>query len=607
MNRKKINQLQLFLLFSITIFVKLMWLHRKFFSMEGFFIDPENFIYLLLPKIACALTIASLLFLIKNYRWTIVVSFIIDFWIIANIIYIRANGFWINSNAILMADNMNGFWSSIIIFFTWKEIIPFVISGLYMIFLSAFGVDMKRNNISFILVFVLSFLMRSTANYYNYYGYINAKSIRNAGTIESYSQIYRPVYDPFFGAYHAAYCYHCFTPGLSCNWEEKFVFQNSIIDFALADISYGIYDKYFSCINEKNKLKVPFSQEEQKKIELIEHKDSCRSFQPESNLIVILFESLEGWVFEDFSQSETIVPNLRKLSRNSHSLFAPCVESQVLQGNSGDGQMIILTGLLPVRFGAACCLYGSNYYPNYAHFFKNSEIINPSPGAWNQGVVTSSYGFDRLIDIPENDSVIVDALLREVDKSKSPSFYLAITMASHSPFPINGYKIPELSPDMPSVLRDYITCINFTDEAIGRIIDMIETDNKWKNSTLVIIGDHTVFRKPMLDQFHDYACLENLSIKEKVNYVPLIIYSPKIETNVTISEICYQMDVYPTIMSLIGCRNHYWKGFGKDLLSQDENRILEVDECFSLSDKLIRNDYFSKYREIDRTEKCKMH
>ena len=55
---------------------------------------------------------------------------------------------------------------------------------------------------------------------------------------------------------------------------------------------------------------------------------------PQTNLVVILFESLEGWIFENFDGSEHIAPNMKKLIEMKHTLFAPRVKSQVRQGNS---------------------------------------------------------------------------------------------------------------------------------------------------------------------------------------------------------------------------------------------------------------------------------
>ena len=86
-----------------------------------------------------------------------------------------------------------------------------------------------------------------------------------------------------------------------------------------------------------------------------------------------------------------------------------------------------------------------------------------------------------------------------------------------------------------------------------------------------------------------------LSVEEA--YCPLIVYSPKINGNINITDIAYQMDIYPTILHLIGCEDYYWKGFGVNLLDSvaRKNRPITEDEAFELSDKIIRADYFRTY------------
>jgi phosphoglycerol transferase MdoB-like AlkP superfamily enzyme len=80
--------------------------------------------------------------------------------------------------------------------------------------------------------------------------------------------------------------------------------------------------------------------------------------------------------------------------------------------------------------------------------------------------------------------------------------------------------------------------------------------------------------------------------------LPLIIYSPKITKNTRYTKDAYQMDIYPTYQALLGVENYRWKGFGINLLSDtteiELKRPITEDEAFILSDKLIRNNYFSR-------------
>lgn len=101
----------------------------------------------------------------------------------------------------------------------------------------------------------------------------------------------------------------------------------------------------------------------------------------QNRLIIILVESLENWVI-----SESITPHLfHFLKGNSNLLYASKITKQTLKGNSADGQMIVITGLLPVQEGVTCYKYFQNTFPSLSKIYNSSTAIIPgSLGAWNQ-------------------------------------------------------------------------------------------------------------------------------------------------------------------------------------------------------------------------------
>jgi phosphoglycerol transferase MdoB-like AlkP superfamily enzyme len=117
------------------------------------------------------------------------------------------------------------------------------------------------------------------------------------------------------------------------------------------------------------------------------------------------------------------------------------------------------------------------------------------------------------------------------------------------------------------------------------------------NTTIVITSDHTIFKPAVLKDFEEYSKEYELSFANGENYCPLIIFSPQIKDNVKVNDVCYQMDVYPTIMHLIDCDEYYWKGFGVNVLDSmaRHNRPVTENEAYELSDKLIRSNYFNSF------------
>lgn len=588
----------LFLIFAISIFTKLLYFHENLFSLGHFAASPKSAISLLLTKVAISLFISSFLFMTRRSWWSIPFSFVIDIWIIANIIYYRACEFFINAYALQMIDNMHGFWDSITIFFSWKELIPILITLLYTLYAIKQNKKQTRKFCYFIAILFLTFFMRIIANYYNNEIYIKDYIVRTEKiNIEGIYNITRPILDPYYLSYRAARNY--FNHALFENWEKDYIIKNSIIDFFFADISYYICSKYYTSKIDSFKHKVLIGPSEQNIIDSLINKENGYS-TPQTNLVIILFESLESWIFENFEGSEFVAPNLKRVISKQNTLYASRVKSQAKQGNSGDGQMIVLTGILPLEVGAACRLYGNNSYPNYAHFFNTSITINPAPGYWNQREINPNYGIRQLIEFSGNDDQIVDSIIEKGTNAEEPFFLLGITTASHSPFNCDNVTKLTFSDSIPKTLQKYLSCVNYTDRALGRLISKIEEDPHWKNTTLVITGDHIVFKEQMLDRFVDYPAIAKTSLKEKRNYVPLIIYSPLITSRITKNDFYYQSDIYPTILNLIGASSYYWKGIGEDILSQNKSNRLDEETGYKISDMIIRNNYFEKYKKFNK-------
>ena len=164
-------------------------------------------------------------------------------------------------------------------------------------------------------------------------------------------------------------------------------------------------------------------------------------------------------------------------------------------------------------------------------------------------------------------------------------------------------------------MYNFIRGFNALDEGLGYFIRKIETDTVLQNYTIVITGDHRILHREKRQQMQRYANRWRnkytdaghkwiASLTPMDDCLPLIIYSPKINNNPHYPEDCYQMDIYPTYQSLLGVEDYRWHGFGINLLAEpndvscsgtQQKRPISEDEAFSLSDRLIRNDYFSRY------------
>lgn len=553
----KYNTWWLFGAFSLSVLASCILFHHLVFLQSM----PLGFWEYLVTKLAVALLVGSFVFITPRTWWTLVLSFIISLWVSANWIYFRINGLFLSWSVIRIAGNLQGFSDSVLPFLNyqlWLIWLPTIVYCAAYPFLSGIG---RRQRKPFVSMFVLGVLFSMTGNLLIHTlrherGYDDGP-LTMTKTLPLYINEKRIMQD--------------------FESEYGLVREHSIVAYLPLSVVYDIKMHHLLAYTD-----ISLTPDEQESLSQI-LSVTPDALQPVTNLVVIIIESWESWSLE----IEQAMPRIREWMKHSPHLYADKVISQNRHGMSGDGQMIINTGLLPIESGVACILYGTNTYPNFAHLFLDGLIVSPSKGTWNQNIVTYSYGYSRLREpshiqtISWNDAEVFDAAEEEIGALRQPFCLQPITVASHLPF----NRVPGCLSDLPASLTDdkqrYLTCLHYTDSCIGAFIDDLRAQARYANTTFMLTGDHTIFHE------------------NQPTYVPLLVFSPYIEQSEHIEEVCYQMDIFPTIMHAIHCDAYGWKGFGVNLLDSAarKNRHIFEQEAYELSDKLIRSNYFATIKQ----------
>ena len=594
----------LFILFVLFLFLKCILFHWDAFHsilISSLWKDPLSFYKFYMAKLLMPLFISSFIFISKTQWWTIFVSSLIDIWCIANLIYFKTYDAFLSVNDILLVGNMNGAWSSITAYFDWYMAVMILLTILWCVVYFLFGTmnaprSWKLLSLSLLITIFLAFLN----NYFTYdIKFWSDKSKNEAILLADEANEWITFvnahggheYNSWFYNIPFASLYAIATDGtaIKADFMEQYIRQQSIIsDFIAINIYYIFHQDFSEDI-------IPLTDEDIRLLQPFIQKDDSITHLPQNNLIVLLVESLEDWPLHDEVEGQKIVPNLEGLTKRENILYCSKIKCQTLGGNSADGQMIVNSGLLPIQNGVACMHYGNNVYPNMAHFFPNSILINPWPKIWNQDTMSVRYSYTQKIE-PESgqweDEQVLATAIDYLEKTGGPMCLFAITVSTHSPF--NRVRNDNVQTNAPAILDRYMKCLNYTDSCIGTFMDYVLNDSRLSQSIVIITSDHTIFKSSMLKDFTNYTREQNLSIASGENYCPLIIYSPQIQGNIQITDICYQMDIFPTILHLIGCEDYYWKGFGVNLLDSvaRNNRPISEQEAFILSDKIIRANWF---------------
>ncbi len=135
------------------------------------------------------------------------------------------------------------------------------------------------------------------------------------------------------------------------------------------------------------------------------------------------------------------------------------------------------------------------------------------------------------------------------------------------------------------------------DEGLQVLLSQIDEDSLLSKATIAITGDHTIFPDDMRAEYAHLCHKNNYNYRIGEAFVPLIVYSPQIQQEIQITDTCYQMDIYPTVIHLIGCEEYFWQGVGVNILDSTirNNRPISEQEAYRLSDLIIRSNYFNQY------------
>lgn len=575
------------------------------------FIFDDNFIHSCLDpirhypmQIVFSIFAASFAFMFKKQWWSVILNIIIDAWICALLIYYQAWGELMNVSVIMMAGNMDGFWNSIWLYVNWRLLLFPILTILYslVVVLLPTVVDRKRWYITLILL-IATYLSVPVTQYDAWKEDLNNKKAQNMAEnrlVYEWNNI-KSLIIPFQDVNWFAV--NSFVDARFWEWEKQYVRYHHVADYGIAIVVYQAI--YHHCERDAEIEPHPLTQEDREWIDSFITEPQM-DWHPQRDLIYILVESFESWVVDYQTEDGYVMPNLHRFMTENSIFYADKIKSQVKYGGSGDGQMTLMTGLLPISKGSAALSFGDNVFPSFAHLYPASRTINPCHNTWNQNVTNISYGIKELCEGPDfykSDSIIFRELIKEFNSTDSLSFSLAITISSHVPFEKGAEVNFKVDEKLPQVIQDYLRCMHYFDGAFNLLLTEMETNNRFRDADIVITGDHTIFQKFIWNDLCDYWDKHNYPHDDS-NYVPLIISSPTITSTMRYDNLAYQMDEYPTILHIIDIRRrggYWWNGIGLDLMDTTVERRISEEDAYRISDLIILNNYFDKLNVDEKT------
>ena len=316
------------------------------------------------------------------------------------------------------------------------------------------------------------------------------------------------------------------------------------------------------------------------------------------NLIFVIVESYLAETSDLVVDGKEITPFMNRLKRDSAVSYNGHVRPNITIGESSDGQLIYMAGLLPmkseitVNIAKDKRLIGLPELLKQAGRMKQTQIIVPtSPTFWEQDKMNERYGIDTMyskFDCPKelhgnedlNDEQVFELAAREQAKASRPFFSLVVTMSMHNPYNKrveHGYTVSDKS--YTAEFLNYLVDCHYTDLQIEKYINELKRQGLYDNSVIVITADH-----------HAHAVHLGMAESRVKKDLPLYIINGGIDKRQAWTGFCNQLDVYTTLLDMYGVRSD-WRGLGHTLLNGNY-KDYPLDRLYMLSDWIIRSNYF---------------
>lgn len=346
--------------------------------------------------------------------------------------------------------------------------------------------------------------------------------------------------------------------------------------------------------------------------------------EEKKNVVFILVESLSGSFMEEFGNTENITPFLDSLAQKSiffDNLYAtgtrtvrgmeavtlciPPTPGQSIVKRPENANLYTVNSVFKLKGYDSNFFYGGDgYFDNMNAYFGGNgfniydrgrgSVLSDDIKATRNNIEDNEVTFENAWGICDED--IFHKMLKVADKqhqSGQPFFNFVMTTSNHRPYTYPSGKI-----DIPSG-TGRAGAVKYTDFALKQMFKEASKKPWYKNTVFVIIADHCA----------SSAGKDEIDV---ANYhIPAFIVNLPKNQNRKISKLCSQIDLMPTLFSLMHW-NYDSDFFGKSVVGKGfEERslmgtyrklvLMKGEKVMILSDQ--KKQAFYKWEKADNSLK----
>ncbi len=289
------------------------------------------------------------------------------------------------------------------------------------------------------------------------------------------------------------------------------------------------------------------------------------------NIVVIAAESLSADFLTAYGNKDGLTPNLDTLigkslvfdniyaagNRSVRGLEAltlclpPSAGESIIKRPDNAGLFSTGTVLRANGYTTTFIYGGDSYFDNMRTYFSGNgfEIIDKSR------YPKEDISFANIWGTCDEDSYKV--ALKEFDRkaeSGTPFHAIIFTISNHRP-----YTFPEGKITYDGEMKSRPAAVKYTDFAIGQFLAEASHKPWFTNTVFVIVADHCA------------SSAGKTSIPVDKYHIPAIVYSPGFIRPQRVEKLCSQIDLMPTVFSLLHF-SYDSKFYGQDILDPEYNQ-----------------------------------
>ncbi|MBR4756093.1 MAG: LTA synthase family protein, partial [Bacteroidales bacterium] len=286
------------------------------------------------------------------------------------------------------------------------------------------------------------------------------------------------------------------------------------------------------------------------------------------NVVIITIESMSADFLEAYGNTEHLTPVLDSLIHQGlafDNLFAtgnrtvrglealtlslpPCAGESIVKRENNKN--LPSTGKLFREAGYSTRFFygGDSYFDNMGDFFGGNGYEIVDKGVYDEEDIT----FANIWGTCDEDSYRVALRYFDSDYSAGKPFFAHImTISNHRPY---TYPDGRISYDGVSMSRP--AAVKYSDWALGDFLKRASEKPWFGETVFVILADHCA------------SSAGKTSLPVEKYHIPAVLYSPGFIEPRRVAKICSQIDLVPTLLSILHW-SYYSAFYGRDILAED--------------------------------------